>query len=186
VTEPGFLAGFAAGELAILETRRCQADGESHLSRRSQGLLWGTRNCEAGFRRLIHVRGFRTVTLAAGILVLAGCGDEAPAAKTQSGVTGLVHVGPQCPVETAGDPCEDQPAEHVNVTLFEALPGDSSAASEVVARATTNADGTYRIVVAPGDYVVTADAGMSCQLMDARVTTAAYAKVDIPCDTGIR
>jgi hypothetical protein len=132
------------------------------------------------------VRGVRTVTLAAGILVLAGCADESPEAKTQSGVTGRVHVGPQCPVETSGDACEDQPAAHVDVTVSEQIPGDSYAAGEVVARATTNADGSYRIVVAPGDYVVTADAGMSCELMDARVTNGVYAKVDIPCDTGIR
>jgi hypothetical protein len=125
-------------------------------------------------------------TLAAGILVLAGCGDQGPAATTQSGVTGLVHLGPQCPVETAGDPCEDQPAANVTVTLSEQIPGDSYAAGDIVARATTEADGTYRIAIAPGDYVVTADAGMSCELMDARVTGGAYSKVDIPCDTGIR
>ena len=132
------------------------------------------------------MRGVRTVTIAAGILVLAGCGEESPATKTQSGVAGLVHVGPQCPVETAGNPCEDQPAANVTVTVSEQIPGDSYAAGEVVARATTNADGSYRIVVAPGDYVVTADAGMSCELMDARVTDGAYVKVDVPCDTGIR
>ena len=45
---------------------------------------------------------------------------------------------------------------------------------------------SYRIVVAPGDYVVTADAGMWCELMEARVTDGEYAEVDIPCDTGIR
>ena len=103
-----------------------------------------------------------------------------------SGVTGLVHVGPQCAVESASKPCEDQPAANVVVTVSDQLPGDSYAAGEVVARAKTNADGRYRIVVAPGDYVVTADAGMSCELMDARVTNAAFAEVDIPCDSGIR
>ena len=118
--------------------------------------------------------------------MLAGCGDESPEATTQSGVMGRVHVGPQCPVETAGNPCEDRPAANVNVTVSEQIPGESYAAGEVVARSTTNADGTYRIVVAPGDYVVTADAGMSCELMDARVTNGVYAEVDIPCDTGIR
>ena len=56
----------------------------------------------------------------------------------------------------------------------------------MIARGRTNATGTFRIVVAPGDYVVTADAGMACELMDARVTDRAYAEVDIPCDTGIR
>ena len=128
--------------------------------------------------------------LAAGILVLAGCGDDAPEdkpkAQTQSGVTGLVHLGPQCPVETAGEPCEDEPAANVDVTVSVQLPGESYTAGEVVARATTNADGTFRIEVAPGEYVVTAVAGMSCELMDARVTTGAYVEVDVPCDTGIR
>jgi hypothetical protein len=128
----------------------------------------------------------RTVALAAGILVIAGCGDESPAAKTQSGVMGRVHTGPQCPVETAGDPCEDQPAADATVTVSEQIPGDSYAAGKVVARATTDDDGRYRIVVAPGNYVVTADAGMSCELMDARVTDEAFATVDITCDTGIR
>jgi hypothetical protein len=132
------------------------------------------------------VRWVRTVALAAGILVLAGCGDESPSAKTQSGVTGRVHVGPQCPVETAGDPCEDQPAADATVTVSKQIPGDSYAAGDVVARATTDDDGRYHIVVAPGDYVVTADAGMSCELMDASVTDGAVATVDIPCDTGIR
>ena len=132
------------------------------------------------------MRGSGIVTVAAGILVLAGCGDEVPATKAQSGVTGVVRVGPQCPVETADDPCPDQPAANVTVTVSEQIPGDSYAAGEVVARATTNAAGKYHIVVAPGDYVVTADAGMSCELMDARVTIGAYAVVDIPCDSGIR
>lgn len=124
--------------------------------------------------------------LAAAILVLAGCGDEDSAAKTPSGVMGLVHLGPQCPAETADDPCTDRPAANVTVTVSEKIPGDSDAAGEVVARATTGADGTFRIAVAPGDYVVTAHAGMSCELMDARVTEGTYAKADIPCDTGIR
>lgn len=56
----------------------------------------------------------------------------------------------------------------------------------MVARTTTDADGSYRVAVAPGEYVVTADAGLSCELMDARVAPGAYTKVDIPCDTGIR
>ena len=57
---------------------------------------------------------------------------------------------------------------------------------EVVARTTTHADGSYRVAVPPGMYVVTAHAGMSCELMNIRVTSGAYSKVDIPCDTGIR
>jgi hypothetical protein len=128
-----------------------------------------------------------TFAIAAGILVLAGCGDAgAPAAQTSSGVSGLVHLGPQCPVETAGDPCDDRPAAGVTVTVSKQIPGEAYVAGEEVARATTDADGTFHIAVGPGEYVVTADAGMSCELMDARVANGVYSEVDVPCDTGIR
>lgn len=132
------------------------------------------------------MRAARTLTILAGILILAGCGDEQPTAETQSGVTGHVHLGPQCPVEIAGETCADQPAANVTVTVSEQIPGESYAAGKVVAHGTTDADGSFRIAVVPGDYVVTADAGMSCELMDARVSKGTYAGVDVPCDTGIR
>ena len=118
--------------------------------------------------RLIRMRVGGVLALALAVSCLAGCGDQGPGTiRDRSGIAGRVHLGPQCPVETAGNPCEDQPAANVDVTVSEQIPGDSYAAGEVVARATTNADASYRIVVAPGDYVVTADAGMSCELMAA-------------------
>lgn len=121
----------------------------------------------------------------AGILLVAGCGDAGPT-TTDSGVTGAVRLGPTCPVESVGEPCDDRPAAGVTVTVSLQVPGDAYAAGSVVARTTTDAEGTYRVAVEPGEYVVTADAGMSCELMDARVADGAYARVDIPCDTGIR
>ena len=137
--------------------------------------------------RLIHVHVGGVVTVALAVLFLAGCGDQGPGTtRDQSGVAGRVHLGPQCPVETAGEPCEDQPAAGSTVTVAKQLPGDSYAGGEVVARTTTDADGSYRVAVVPGKYLVTADAGMSCELTDARVKAGAYSKVDIPCDTGIR
>ena len=137
--------------------------------------------------RLIDVRVGGVLTVALAVLFLAGCGDQGPGTtRDQSGVAGRVHLGPQCPVETEGEPCEDEPAAGSRVTVAKQLPGDSYAGGEVVARTTTDADGSYRAAVAPGKYVVTADAGMSCELMDARVEAGAYSKVDIPCDTGIR
>jgi hypothetical protein len=124
--------------------------------------------------------------LAAGLLVVVGCGDEGPASEPESGVTGLVHLGPQCPVETATDPCADQPAADVTVVVSEQIPGEAYVAGEEVARTTTAADGTFEVTVPPGEYVVTAEAGMSCELMDARVAQGRYVEVDVPCDTGIR
>jgi hypothetical protein len=133
----------------------------------------------------MRVRGVLTIALA--VSFLAGCGDQGPGtARDHSGVAGRVHLGPQCPVETVGDPCEDEPAAGTRVTIAKQLPGDSYASGEVVARTTTDVEGSYRVAVAPGEYVVTADAGMSCELMDARVNAGAYSKVDIPCDSGIR
>ena len=119
---------------------------------------------------------------------LDGCGAQDPGTKTrdQSGVAGRVQLGPQCPVETEGDPCQDKPATGARVTVATQLAGNADADGDVVARTTTDAGGNYRVGVPPGTYVVTARAGMSCELMDLRVTSGAYSKVDIPCDTGIR
>ena len=137
--------------------------------------------------RPIDVRVGGAFTVAIAVLFLAGCGDQGPGTtRDQSGVAGRVQLGPQCPVETEGEPCEDEPAAGSRVTVAKQLPGDSYAGGKVVARTTTDADGSYRVAVAPGNYVVTADAGMSCELMDVRVEAGAYSKVDIPCDTGIR
>ena len=125
--------------------------------------------------------------MALAVSFLAGCGEQrAETTPDRSGVAGLVHLGPQCPVETQDHPCPDEPAAGSKVTVAKQLPGEAYAAGEVVARTTTDADGRFRVAVAPGEYVVTADAGMSCELMDVRVHAGAYSRVDIPCDTGIR
>jgi hypothetical protein len=137
--------------------------------------------------RLIHMRVGGVLTIALAVPFLAGCGDQGPGpTREQSGVAGQVHLGPRCPVETELGSCADQPAAGSRVTVAKQLPGESYAGGEVLARTATGADGSYRIAVSPGKYVVTADAGMSCELVDARVTAGAYSKVDIPCDTGIR
>jgi len=114
----------------------------------------------------------------------AGCGDTgAEAAGGRSGVVGRVLLGPQCPVESSSDPCGDAPAAGATVSVAERLGGG---VGHVVARAETRPDGSYRVAVPPGRYVVTADAGMSCPLVDVRVTPGRHAHVDIACDTGIR
>lgn len=127
------------------------------------------------------------LTIALVVSSLAGCGAQDPGAtRAPSGVAGRVHLGPQCPVENEGLPCQDKPAAGAKVTVAAQVPGNPDAGGEVVARTTTGADGNYRVAVPPGMYVVTAQAGMSCDLIDTRVTPGAYSRVDIPCDTGIR
>jgi hypothetical protein len=74
--------------------------------------------------RLTQMGVGEAITIAA-ILALAGCGQAMPGAGVESGVSGRVLLGPQCPVEVAGHPCEDQPAAHVAVIVFEQIPGDA-------------------------------------------------------------
>lgn len=121
------------------------------------------------------------------MLALTACGQEpSESEESRSGVTGTVHLGPQCPVETVEEPCPDAPAADVTVVVAERLPGEAYVAGETVATGTTDAEGAFRIDVPPGEYVVTAEAGMSCELMDAVVTDGEHVTVDVPCDTGIR
>jgi len=123
---------------------------------------------------------------AAGLLIVVACGGEQPATEPDSGVTGVVQLGPQCPVESSREPCDEKPAAQVTVIVSEQIPGEGYAAGKEVARTTTAADGTFTVALDPGAYVVTADAGMSCELMDARVARATFATVTIPCDAGLR
>lgn len=137
--------------------------------------------------RLISMRLAGLLTVALVVSLQSGCGGRGLGpAIDRSGIAGQVHLGPQCPVETADRPCADKPAAGSTVTVAQRLPDDSPAAGQVVARTTTDADGHYRIDVAPGEYVVTASAGMSCELIDVRVHAGAFSTVDIHCDTGIR
>jgi hypothetical protein len=137
--------------------------------------------------RLIGMRLRGVAAAAVAVLLLGGCGDgDGGPPPEASGVAGRVSLGPQCPVETADNPCPDEPAAGAEVTVSTPVPGDAHAAGEVVAHTTTGVDGRYRVAVAPGQYVVTADAGMSCVLVEVRVVAGTYARADLSCDTGIR
>jgi len=123
--------------------------------------------------------------LAAGVL-FSGCGKEALPEESGSGIAGAVVLGPQCPVEVEGQECPDVPAAGVRVLVAKQLPGELYGPGDPVAETTTGANGRFRVTVPPGVYVVTAQAGMSCEYMDVVVTAGAFADVDVPCDTGIR
>lgn len=141
-----------------------------------------------GLERRINMRVRGLLTMAVAVSLLTGCGDQGSsgASHDDSGIAGLVHLGPRCPVRTEDDRCADKPAGGARITVTKDFPGDSTSGDNVVARTTTNTDGTYRLAMAPGAYVVTADAGMSCDPVHTQVGVGAYSKVDIGCDTGIR
>jgi hypothetical protein len=136
-----------------------------------------------------------SITAAALAMLLLGCGSRGPsptatgsaeAGRPGSGILGRVHLGPQCPLESAAHPCPDRPAAGSVVTISGPVPARSTTGLRVVARTTSDAAGAFRVALPPGRYVVTADAGMSCPEASRRVVSGAYAEVDLRCDTGIR
>ena len=130
--------------------------------------------------------------LAVALVLLGACGSpDEPAdgdddASPVSAVVGRVALGPQCPVEVEGQPCPDQPAGGAQVTVAGPSSTDPLSLGATVATGTTEDDGRFRIEVPPGSYVVTAAAGMSCDVVAAEVGEGAEVTVDLTCDTGIR
>ena len=85
--------------------------------------------------------------LAAFVLALAaGCGGGTAAAR-DSGIEGLVTIGPQCPVERIDQPCPDKPLA-AEVTIVERGSG------KVVASVRSDKDGRFAVRLDPGDYTL--------------------------------
>lgn len=104
----------------------------------------------------------------------------------ESGVTGSVSLGPVCPVEVEGQPCTASPEAYAarSVVLL-----DAGGASEI-AITRIQADGTYRMVAPPGNYIldiVRTGIDRSRELPK-KITIAEgeMLTVDFSIDTGIR
>jgi hypothetical protein len=119
---------------------------------------------------------------AVGIAVLGalalGCGSAGGA--TATGLKGKVMRGPTQPVCSITEPCEE-PARGVRLVF--------SRAGKVVARATTDKKGWYRVTLKPGSYAVTTQNPRVARRFtpkSATVATARVKRVDFDIDTGIR
>jgi hypothetical protein len=124
----------------------------------------------------------RMVALVALVALLAACGAGTPAAP-DSGVSGIVLIGPMCPVVQEGVPCPDRP--------FRATITVRAAGGEVVATARSAGNGRFRVGLAPGRYVLEAAPRDGVALPFAapvavRVRPHAYVRVTIAFDSGIR
>lgn len=124
------------------------------------------------------------------LLAIGACSPSATAGPSTApptpNVTGTVHAGPVCPVETPGDPaCADRPVNEAVLVV-------TTAAGAEVARATSAADGTFVVTLAPGDYILVPQpvAGLmgTAQPTPFHVQGegAAGASLDVAYDTGIR
>jgi hypothetical protein len=106
------------------------------------------------------------------VLILAGS-----ASATTSGLRGVVTRGPTKPVCVAELPCS-APAKHASITFTR---GSSSRT------VTTDANGHYRIALAPGSWkIVIAGARFGYRPRTAVVPAGIVAVRNIAIDTGIR
>jgi hypothetical protein len=110
--------------------------------------------------------------------VACGGGSTRP---TDSGIEGVTVSGPQCPVEFAGSPCPDAP---VSARLVITKRGSSDA----VATVTTAANGTLRILLAPGAYTIVpfSKTPVPAPPEDVTVRAHRFTRVTIRFDSGIR
>lgn len=104
-----------------------------------------------------------------------------PAPSSDTGVEGIVTIGPTCPVQRVDSPCPDRPYE---ATIF-LLDG----ARRPIAEVRSAADGRFRVVLAPGTYTLSPQAQgafphaaeQTVTVLEGQITT-----VQIAFDSGIR
>ncbi len=124
-------------------------------------------------------------TVAAAFVVLAasctGNGDTVTIGD--SGIDGLVTIGPTCPVVQEDTPCPDQPYQATIVVLEES--------GEEVTRVTSGEDGRFRLRLAPRSYTLVpqspnAGAPPFASEVAVEVKEHEFAEVAIAYDSGIR
>ena len=101
----------------------------------------------------------------------------------ESGVEGLVSIGPTCPAGQSGTPCPDQPFE-AELTVL-------NMDGEPVARGKSDADGAYRIPLPPGEYVLVPEQPVPdippfSKPIEFEVRTGEFTALDIRYDSGVR
>jgi len=104
-----------------------------------------------------------------------------PSPADDSGIEGIVTIGPTCPVERADSPCPDR--------SFEATIDIQDASGRRVAQVRSGADGRFRVSLEPGAYILhplstTTPPYAADQTVS--VARAAVTSVQIQYDSGIR
>jgi hypothetical protein len=119
--------------------------------------------------------------------------------SVQSGIggtlTGHVTVGPNCPVEQAGNPCTPSPQAYTSrqvgvFTVATATTPEGNDNSKLITSQHLDANGNYQFVIAPGTYTIKAS-GMRVDLLTTIVGTVTVknsqkSTLNFNIDTGIR
>ncbi len=118
--------------------------------------------------------------LIAFTLVLTACTSNEPG-PTDSGVEGQVLIGPMCPVVQAGQECPDQP--------YQATLTVNSPTGERIVQVQTGEDGTFRIPLRPGEYILhpeSPNAMPFAQEQPFTVEEGRFTQMTVSYDSGIR
>lgn len=109
------------------------------------------------------------------------------AAPAASGVSGIIHIGPTCPVERIPpDPaCADRPYANAKVTVR------SKASGSVAAQSVSDEKGNFRVALAPGMYTIDVSSPTNsllprCETREITVKASGFVSADVSCDSGIR
>ena len=114
------------------------------------------------------------------MLVLSACSSVQPT-PTDSGVEGQVFIGPMCPVVQEGQECPDQP--------YQATLTVNSLTGERIVQFQTEKNGTFRIPLAPGEYVLHPESPNVmpfAQEQPFTVEAGKFTQVIVNYDSGIR
>jgi hypothetical protein len=120
----------------------------------------------------------KAVGLALLVTLVAGSGSAG--GGTATGLRGKVMRGPTQPVCRVNEPCEE-PAAGVRLVFYRS--------GKVVARATTNQKGWYRVTLRPGRYAVSTmnpRVAKNFSPKSATVPKSGVKRQDFDIDTGIR
>jgi hypothetical protein len=110
-------------------------------------------------------------------------GATQPPSGGDSGITGIVLIGPQCPVVREGEECPDAP--------YEAFIGIRDAAGQAIASVASGADGRFRVELPQGTYTLVARPQTSTPIpapveMTVTVEAAEFTEIVVSMDSGIR
>ena len=114
------------------------------------------------------------------MLVLSACSSVQPT-PTDSGVEGQIFIGPMCPVVQEGQECSDQ--------SYQATLTVNSLTGERIVQFQTEKNGTFRIPLAPGEYVLHPESPNVmpfAQEQPFTVEAGKFTQVIVNYDSGIR
>ncbi len=113
------------------------------------------------------------------VLLLTAC---LPAPQPlDSGIEGIVTIGPMCPVMQEDIPCPDQPYQATLTILTES--------GKKVTQFQTDENGLFRVELAPGDYVLHPESPNSLPFaadVPFIVNEHQFTRLEISYDSGIR